>query len=165
MRLVEIENSLMNLNEAKREQIAHFDKKMKELQVSINHLERQKKLHLEGFDLKKIEEAERILQIKDAEYDSSCVRDAIADILRGTPHMKTHYFGSKNYQCFLLQRSDHPYVYGPTHGTIVFSIGLNWSYRNGLSQEQEEDCLYYLNLLLDPDKRAMIKFKPVKGNV
>lgn len=165
MKLAEIENSLVNLNQAKREQQAHFEKKMKELQESINHLERQKKLHLEGFDLKRVEEAEKILQIKDAEYDSSCVRDAITDILRGTPHMKTQYFGSKNYVHYRHQRSDHPYVYGPTHGTIVYSIGLNWSYRNGLSQEQEEDCLYYLNLLLDPDKRAMIKFKPVKGNV
>ena len=53
---------------------------------------------------------------------------AIADVIRsiqvdGGKALLSEYVGVKNYAHFGDQRSDHPYGYGPAHGSIVFSIG------------------------------------------
>lgn len=159
MNLVEIETSIVNLREAKKNMQAHYEQKMKETQASIAVLERQKALKLSDFDTSKIEVAEAILEIKGSQFDVTVVRDAIQDVLQGTPHMATMYFGSKDYDCFSHQRSDHNYFMGPRHGTIVYSIGLKKPYRTGLSKEQQESCVYYLNLLLEPERRVRLVFK------
>jgi hypothetical protein len=53
---------------------------------------------------------------------------AIADVIcaiqaDGGKALASEYVGVKNYAHFGDQRSDHPYGYGPSHGSIVFRIG------------------------------------------
>lgn len=50
--------------------------------------------------------------------------------------LKTEYLGIKNYAHFGDQRSDHSYCMGPTHGSIVFSIGRQ---RSGAPIDPEAD--------------------------
>lgn len=151
----------MQINEAKQamvlEQKRH-KQAMKEFQAQLEYAEREKALMMAGFDFSRIQQAEEILYIRMVPkyFDASCVTDAIKDIVENTQKMHREYFGSKNYSGWVNQRSDHTYGYGPSHGTIVCAIGLNREYRQSLTAEQKEDCLYYLNLLLDADKREQL---------
>jgi hypothetical protein len=55
---------------------------------------------------------------------ASAVEDAIRDInADGAIALAQQYIGVKVYAGFGPQRSDRPYGYGPSHGTIVFKIG------------------------------------------
>lgn len=158
---MEMKTVEMNIEEAKRgmelERQQH-EQKMKEFQKQLDEANQHKALLLADFNVERIEVAKTILEIRSGgEYfDRTCVEDAIQDILADTEKMKERYFGSKNYAHWRNQRSDHPYFYGPSHGTIVCSIGLKHEFRKGLTDEQKEDCLYYLNLLLDKEKRSQL---------
>lgn len=149
----------LQINEAKKamvlERKRHEDE-MKQIQNQLEVAERERKLLVADLNLSRIKQAEQILDIGIVKkyFDRTCVEDAIKDIVEDTHKMKCIYFGSKNYERWRNQRSDHSYSYGPNHGTIVFSVGLNREFRNGLTEEQKEDCLYYLNLLLDEGKRS-----------
>lgn len=135
-----------------------YEETMNGFQKQLEQAEREKALLLVDLDLERIKRAEQILELRvhDKYFDRSVVVDAIKDIIKETPQMNERYFGSKNYSGWINQRSDHTYFYGPTHGTIVCSVGLKKDYRKGLSDEQKENCLYYLNLLLDPTKREQL---------
>lgn len=151
----------MQINDAKQAMALErkrYEETMKGFQKQLEQAEREKALLLAEMNLERIGQAERILSIKEGGkyFDKTCVQDAIADIANGTNFMQEKYFGSKNYSGWTNQRSDHGYFYGPAHGTIVCSVGLKASYRTGLTDEQKEDCLYYLNLLLDKEKRSQL---------
>lgn len=61
------------------------------------------------------------------------IEDAIASIQTdGEAALKERYIGVKRYAGFDDQRSDHPSGYGPSHGTIVFSICRNPNSRSEL---------------------------------
>lgn len=151
----------MQINEAKTamalERKRH-EETMKGFQKQLEQAEREKALLLVDLDAERIKRAEQILDLKvyGKYFDKSVVVDAINDIAEDTGKMNEKYFGSKNYSGWTNQRSDHTYFYGPTHGTIVCSVGLKRDYRTGLTAEQKEDCLYYLNLLLDETKREQL---------
>lgn len=151
----------MQINEAKQAMVLErkrHEEAMKEFQAKLDEGKREKALLLAEFDLTRIKQAEQILQIRigDRYFDRTCVEDAIKDIAEDTNKMQQEYFGSKNYSGWTNQRSDHGYFYGPKHGTIVCSIGLEPDYRKGLTEEQKENCLYYLNLLLNETKRGQL---------
>lgn len=151
----------MQINEAKQAMVLErkrHESAMKEFQAQLDKAQREKTLLMADFDVARIQQAEQILAIQfgGRYFDRTCVQDAIQDIAEDTLKMQREYFGSKNYSGWTNQRSDHTYCYGPRHGTIVCSIGLNREYRNGLTVEQKEDCLYYLNLLLDETKRGQL---------
>lgn len=56
---------------------------------------------------------------------NECFDDAIDDFRQGPNRLLGGFFGVKRYDRWESQRSDHPYGYGPRHGYIWFSIGLN----------------------------------------
>ena len=65
----------------------------------------------------------------------------------GATAIRDQYIGVKNYAHFGDQREDHPYGYGPKHGTIVFKIGRN---RNEGSQAIiGSDEIYLLECVRD----------------
>lgn len=79
------------------------------------------------------------------------ISDAICSIQTdGSMALVSEYIGVKNYAHFGDQRSDHPYGYGPSHGSIVFSIG-----RQARSESRESgivlgaDEIYALECLRD----------------
>lgn len=158
MNLQTVEIQITDVKEAMALERARHAQEMKAFQTQLDAAEREKALLMADFNLARIKNAEQVLAVRigGQYFDSSCVTDAIKDLAENSQKMNAMYFGSKNYSGWTNQRSDHTYNYGPNHGTIVCSIGLEREYRNGLSDEQREDCIYYLNLLLDSKKRAQI---------
>ncbi len=71
---------------------------------------------------------------------------AIEDLRAGCPAMKREYFGIKAYDQWPSQASDHPYGYGPTHGSIWFEIGLKTPTVD-LTEEQTIACIQWLRAL------------------
>lgn len=112
---------------------------------------RAARLLAEGLDLNTISLAESILAVgkysNGGDERASVIRDAIA-WLAGTGvrgNLKIEYFGTKQYDRWYGQRSDHSYGYGPKHGSILFSVGLRDDARHReLTQEERDAAIYYL---------------------
>lgn len=83
--------------------------------------------------------------------------DAIRQIVTGQPIRETYgdlwrvAFGTKNYDRWSGQRCDCEYGYGPSHGSICFSIGLHPEVRKReektLTADEMEAVIYYLTNL------------------
>lgn len=108
-----------------------------------------------GLDLDKIALAETVIYA--TTYDNggedrdSVVRDAIKKIAAGIPmgeeycNLRTHSFGTKNYDRWQGQRSNHPYGMGPRHGWLCFQVGLWPDARDrDLTEAECDACIYYL---------------------
>jgi len=51
------------------------------------------------------------------------IKLAIKYLASGCEHMKTMYFGAKDYDGWSGQRNNCRYGYGAIHGTIIFALG------------------------------------------
>lgn len=126
------------------------------LQWEINELNRQEKMALDGVDLTKIQLGEHVLSVDMRESlrgdDRAEIADAITDLTKGAPTLKREYFATKNYD-----RWDHQgigschYGYGPSHGSVVFSIGLSDALlgknERDLTADEIEAAIYLLKML------------------
>lgn len=59
-------------------------------------------------------------------------------------HLRKEYFGQKRYEGY-HQRSDHPYGFGPTNGSIVEEVGLR-NREKELSDEEVEAAVYFMTV-------------------
>ena len=88
-----------------------------------------------------------------SEVRTEAVEDAKRDVASGGTTIRKTYFGVKNYGGFGDQREDHKYGFGPRHGSIVFSIGLQPEKRKrlcddgDLTEAEKESAIYLLNAL------------------
>ena len=73
--------------------------------------------------------------------------------------LRHEYFGTKDYDRWHGQSSDHEYGYGPRHGSIIFCIGLCADARQrNLTDAEKEACVYYLlNLTMIQKTQAEAK--------
>ncbi len=115
-----------------------------------------------GLDLEKIQAGKVIIGVAGlyerggADRDS-VISDAIKQLVTGVPIRPTYSdlwltaFGTKDYDRWSGQRSDHPYGYGPRHGSTVFAVGLTGEVRRRESRELTPDeieaAVYYLTNL------------------
>ena len=114
----------------------------------------------QGLDLEKVRLAKTVVYVNGS-YDragddrASVIHDAIRQLATGEPirqfygDLWSHYFGTKNYDRWCGQRSDHQYGYGPGHGSIVFRVGVIDNVRKtrtqaDLTAEEIEAAIYYL---------------------
>lgn len=75
------------------------------------------------------------------------IEEAIAAIQKDPiGALRKEYFGIKNYAGFGDQREDHPYGYGPKHGSIVFRIGRA---NPGDGKPLDNDAIYFLEACRD----------------
>ena len=113
-----------------------------------------------GLDSEKVAIAETVIYVS-GEFgygdDFSAVRSAISDIADGCKKLRREYFGTKNYDRFHHQGSNHSYGYGPRHGSIVFSIGLRDRKKELTADEQDAAIYYLLNLKAIMDAKAAAK--------
>ncbi len=88
---------------------------------------------------------------------ASVVVDAVRQLVTGEP-IRLYYgdlwkvaFGTKSYDRWDGQRSDHEYGCGPRHGSTIFSVGLMPEVRKmaptDLTPDQIEAAVYYLTNL------------------
>ena len=80
------------------------------------------------------------------------VDDACVAVAEGGGRLRREFFGTKNYDRWHNQRCDCVYGYGPRHGSIVFSVGIDRRFRDRwaageLAPEDVDAALYYLNNL------------------
>lgn len=165
MNLVQIESELNRIRTERAEESKKHHDYVDRTAQEINELLRQKEMAMNGLDLSKIQTAESILDVdglKYGEYNERCINEAIKDIATGQESMRREYFGVKNYAHWQHQECDCKYGYGPTHGSIVFSVGYK---RNRLCDEfseyEKDSCIYYLNLLKNSETRKAIIPKSV----
>ncbi len=114
----------------------------------------------QGLDLEKVRLAKTVVYVNGS-YDragddrASVIHDAIRQLATGEPVREVYgdlwqrYFGTKSYDRWHGQRSDHPYFMGPGHGSIIFEVGLVKSVREtrtqaDLTAEEVEAAIYYL---------------------
>lgn len=112
---------------------------------------RAARLLAEGLNLNIISLAESILAVgkyaNGGDERGSVIRDAIAWFAGtgGRGNLKIEYFGTKQYDRWYGQRSDHGYGYSPKHGSIIFSVALRDDARHReLTPEEREAAIYYL---------------------
>lgn len=126
----------------------------KSIRAEIAELSRLVALDGAMLDQEKIKVARTIVYVSGSyeragEDRSSVVQDAVAFFATGPqPYkdLRQGYFGTKNYDRWSGQRSDHPYGMGPSHGSSCFQIGLIQAARARaeFSSEETEACLYLL---------------------
>jgi hypothetical protein len=108
-----------------------------------------------GLDLDKIAMAETVVFASDYSYGGderdSARQDAIKwfagtlDTRNGYADLRQVYFGTKNYDRWRGQRSDHSYGMGPRHGGTCFRIELmDAARKRDLTDEEKEAAIYYL---------------------
>jgi len=148
-------NELQSELKAHRVSSEHREARIKE---EIRKCSEVLRASAEGIDNDTVKLAKTVLNISDyakgGKERASCVSDAIKQLSTGDPIRQTYsdlwvtYFGTKNYDRWSGQRSDHQYNYGPRHGGICFSVGLTKSVRSrdprALSAEETEAAIYYL---------------------
>jgi hypothetical protein len=115
-----------------------------------------------GIDHEKVALGRRVVSIygtyaHGGQDRAGVIADAIKQLATGEP-IRPEYgdlwrvtFGTKNYDGWRGQRSDHQYGYGPRHGSVCFSVGLTPEVRKGtpadLTPEQIEAAIYLLTNL------------------
>jgi len=107
----------------------------------------------DGLNIELIKLAESVMEVrgsfdKAGEDRQHALRKAIDDLATGAQAIKKSYFGTKQYAHWYGQYVECSYGYGPSHGHVIFSIGLRRSHAGQqLSAEEIDACLYYLRNL------------------
>lgn len=155
MRLKDIE---LRINEMKNEIDNIKNNYKKELSTAeslLLHFEQMKILYLENIDISTYNNAKRFIEIKGLHRygegeTSDVVRQLIHDISNNKLNILKQYYGAKDYAGFVCQASNHNYGYGPSHGSIVFSIRATDAWRKGEISPTDDDIdniLYVLENL------------------
>jgi hypothetical protein len=135
---------------------AEFDEKQNVLNAEIIRNQNIVNLAENSLDYQKVQIAEGIINVgkyTGAGSQKSCVTDAIKQFATGKPisnyvDLWRVFFGTKNYECYSSQRSDHEYGYGPRHGSTNFFVGIVTDKKQSeLTQEEIEAVVYYLTNL------------------
>ncbi|OAN76736.1 hypothetical protein A8B82_15185 [Sulfitobacter sp. EhC04] len=111
-----------------------------------------------ALDLEKIKLAEQVIYVRGSFKEAGddrhfTVNKAISVLTSDSGRfLWREYVGTKSYDRWHGQYIDAPYGMGPTHGHVIFAIGLNQSIRDhracgNLTPEEIEACLYYLGAL------------------
>lgn len=101
--------------------------------------------------------AEAILAIRGSVLESAegAFEAAVDELAAGGQKMQTRYIGAKRYDGF-HQRCDCDYGYGPSHGSIVFSVGLTQERLQRplpLDEFERDVAVRYLLALRDAKRR------------
>lgn len=133
---------------------AKFDKEREGLMARLTRVCDLIAIGTANIDLPKVQLAEQTLYLSGSyanggDKRASVVRDAIDYFANNIkpPHcyygLREGFYGTKHYDAWHGQRSDHAYGYGPKHGSIIFAVGIRDTKRD-LTDEEREAVIYYL---------------------
>lgn len=159
------------LERARRE----YEQRRKNLIQEIEEAKRLRRLYSAGLDIEKVALAEKTLEVWgdcNSEIRRQAVEDAIRDVAAGGAKLHERYIGVKTYAHFGAyfgdQRQDCEYGFAPSHGTIVFRIGLPHVYlvnQSGIESgtifdldARRDACIYYLEALKECRVRGRGRF-------
>lgn len=147
---------LHGLNDALTAHLKYAKDEEERLRNEIRKRHEILKLTEAGIDFEKVKLARTVIFAGDYSQGgadrASCVSDAIKQLSTGENvgyrGLWFKYFGTKNYDRWGGQRSDHDYGYGPRHGSICFAVGINADVRarspRVLTEEETEAAIYFL---------------------
>ncbi|CAH2606465.1 conserved protein of unknown function (plasmid) [Rhodovastum atsumiense] len=153
--LVELVNEVEGTRSALADHEAQAAAVSRQLRTRIGELQTEIRCLEAGIDLAKVALAETVLYVH-GEFDRAgedrdgARQDAInwfaaCQPATGYGSLRHEYFGTKSYDRWRGQRSNHEYGYGPRHGSIIFEIGLLASARKrDLTADEREAAVYYL---------------------
>lgn len=125
----ELSQLTREIAEAKSERVDEAERHSEadgEIVARIQGLEARRRHALAGTDTETYELAKTMLDVRGdfARIPASIINDAVEDIAAGCLTLRREYLAIKDYEGFVSQRSDCRYGYSPTHGSIVFRVGL-----------------------------------------
>ncbi|HCF0295549.1 TPA: hypothetical protein NH680_000796 [Pseudomonas aeruginosa] len=153
MNLATLEKQRIDLQKQIAEEKDRHTQHLASLSNALTETKRLISVSADGLDLDVINRVEAFFEVrgsyaKAGEDRARALQAAIDDLANGAQKIKKCYFGTKDYAHWHGQFVDCNYGYGPSHGSVIFSIGLR---RNEvgrqLTDEEIEDCLYYLRNL------------------
>jgi hypothetical protein len=160
--LTSLYSTLYQQQEAFYKEVKDHNIRIKQLKDAVTKTQQEITLLKTGLDTGKIELARSILElrgsyVKAGQDRASVIVDAIRWFVDGKlcyengetnyyKDLRRHYFGTKNYDGWHGQRSDHEYGCGPRHGSVIFYVGLQRHMRAAnLDSNHVEACIYYLS--------------------
>lgn len=144
-----LKNKITNLEVQRSKTVTKYENSIDKLDYRIKKAKQTLDYKMNGLDLHKMELGGKIIKLHgvcDSPRRLEAKEEAIDDLLlnRGE-YMKTTFIGVKRYDGFGDQACNCNYGYGPTHGGIVFSIGIKEEYRKKLMTDEElESAVYYI---------------------
>lgn len=150
---------LADLRERRREEIARHERELAQFDGAIRQAERERELVLRGVPLDVVRTAESVLEVRGrgraGDHEArAMIAAAIDDLAGGARELRHDYFGTKDYDRWRGQGVKCEYGRSPSHGSVVFSIGLrDDARRRELEPDEVEASILYLMALL-PRKGA-----------
>ncbi len=151
--LTDWERTINEWTSKRAEATKRHAEELKTIDWEIAEAKRQRNLLVEGLDAAKIELADHVIYVS-GDYEragqdrTECREDAIRALLAGGGRLRTEYFGTKSYDRWCGQRSDHAYGMGPRHGSVGFAIGMQRTIRGrDLTADEIDAAVYYLRNL------------------
>ncbi|MFI7799674.1 hypothetical protein PSFL_07570 [Pseudomonas sp. DD1] len=160
MKLAELERQRISLNTLIGEENDRHKKQLASLSKDLAETNRLIAASADGLDLDALKIAESVLEIRGS-YDKAgddrafALQKAVDDLANGAVVLKKVYFGTKSYAHWHGQFVECSYGMGPSHGSVIFSIGIRRSeLGRDLSDIEIEASLYYLRNLQRIQKAA-----------
>lgn len=150
MSLIVLNAELVALKKRLEALETNYQRGKKEIEKDIKAVQQDITFITAELDIGKIRLAETVFEFEGdpRKYPEAAkaIADAKAEIAASDKPLQKRYIGLKDYAHWIGQREDHKYGYGPSHGSIVFRIGV----RRGvigepLSKGVREAALYYLD--------------------
>ncbi len=153
MKLAELERMRVSLNTLINAENGRHNKQLSELTKDLLETKRLIAASSEGIDLDALKLAESVLEVrgtyaKAGDDRGLALQKAIDDLASGANGLKKAYVGTKQYAHWHGQFVEHGYGMGPSHGSVIFSIGIRRSeLGRDLTELEIESALYYLRNL------------------
>ncbi|OLS61544.1 hypothetical protein [Pseudomonas putida] len=153
MKLAELERQRISLTALIGEENDRHKKQMDNLSKDLAETNRLIAASADGLDLDALKIAESVLEVRGS-YDKAgndrafALQKAVDDLANGAAALKRTYFGTKSYAHWNGQFVECSYGMAPSHGSVIFSIGIRRSeLGRDLSESEIEASLYYLRNL------------------
>jgi len=153
MKLAELERQRISLNTLIGEENDRHKKQLSGLNKDLAETNRLISASADGIDLDALKLAESVLEVRGS-YDKAgddrafALQKAVDDLANGATNLKKAYVGTKQYAQWHGQFVECSYGMGPSHGSVIFSIGIRRSeLGRDLSESEIEASLYYLRNL------------------
>lgn len=153
MKLAELERQRINLSALIGEENDRHKKQLASLKNDLSETNRLIAASADGLNLDALKIAESVIEVRGA-YDKAgddrafALQKAVDDLANGAAALKKTYFGTKSYAQWHGQFVECSYGMGPSHGSVIFSIGIRRSeLGRDLSESEIEASLYYLRNL------------------
>ena len=153
MKLAELERQRISLTALIGEENDRHKKQLASLGKDLAEANRLIAASADGLDLDALKLAESVIEVRGA-YDKAgddrafALQKAVDDLANGAAALKKSYFGTKSYAHWHGQFVECGYGMGPSHGSVIFSIGVRRSeLGRDLTDGEIEASLYYLRNL------------------